>query len=79
YDGYHLGLDTPVSSLRLEAVTNGIEDYEYLTLAEQLLGKDYVDQTIARLSTDLKHYTLSDALFAQVRTELGNAIEAATD
>lgn len=77
YDGHHIGLNGPVSSLRLEAVTNGIEDYEYLTMAENLLGEEYVDEIISRISTDLTHYTLDDAFFAEVRIELGNAIEAA--
>ena len=75
YDGYHVGVNGPVSSLRLEAVANGIEDYGYLTLAQSLLGEAYVEKTIAKVAKDLTHYTLSDALFAGVRTELGAAIE----
>ena len=77
YDGYHVGVNGPVSSLRLEAVCNGIEDYEYLTMAQELLGEDFVSKTIAKVSKDLTHYTLSDAAFAKVRLELGSAIEAA--
>ncbi len=77
YDGYHVGVNGPVSSLRLEAVANGIEDYEYLTMAGELLGEEYVNKIIAKVAKDLTHYTLSDALFAKVRTELGNAIENA--
>ncbi len=77
YDGYHIGVNGPVSSLRLEAVCNGIEDYEYLTMAQELLGRDYVNKMIAKVTKDLTHYTLSDATFAKIRLELGNAIEAA--
>lgn len=77
YDGYHVGVNGPVSSLRLEAVCNGIEDYEYLTMAHELLGEDFVSKTIAKVSKDLTHYTLSDAAFAKVRLALGSAIEAA--
>lgn len=76
YHGYHIGKG-PVSSLRLEAVANGIEDYEYLTMAEELLGKDYVEKTINKITTDLTHYTYSDNQFNKVRTALGNAIEKA--
>lgn len=76
YDGHHIGLNDPVSSLRLEAVTNGIEDYEYLTIAEKLFGKNYVDETISKISTNLTSYTLDDTLFSKVRIELGNAIES---
>lgn len=77
YPGKSHGVNGPVSSLRLEGILNGIEDYEYLTMAEELLGKDYTDKIIAKVSRDLTNYTYSDALFAKVRTELGNAIEKA--
>ena len=79
YDGYHVGVDGPVSSLRLEAVANGIEDYAYLQMAEELLGEKYVDGVIAKVSKDLTHYTLSEAQFAKVRIALGNAIEKAVN
>ena len=77
YDGCHVGIDGPVSSLRLEAVANGIEDYEYLTMAKALLGEKYVEKVIASVTKDLTHYTLSDAQLAVVRVALGSAIEAA--
>lgn len=78
YPGKNHGIDGPVSSLRLEAVLNGIEDYEYLTMAEKLLGKDYVDGIIAKVSNGLTDYTYSDAQFAKVRIMLGDAIENAS-
>ena len=77
YNGNKVGIDGPVSSLRLEAVTNGIEDYEYLEMAEKLLGKEYKDKIISKISRDLEHYTYDDERFAKVRIELGNAIEEA--
>ena len=77
YPGKAVDIDGPVSGLRLEAVTNGIEDYEYLCLAETLLGEKYVDGVIARVTKDLTHYTLSEAQFARVRIMLGEAIEKA--
>ena len=77
YNGNKVGIDGPVSSLRLEAVTNGIEDYEYLTMAEELLGEKYTDKIIGKITKDLEHYTLSDEKFTEVRIELGKAIEAA--
>ena len=77
YDGYHVGVNGPVSSLRLEAVANGVEDYGYLTLAQQLLGDEFVNKTIAKVTKDLEHYTRSDEAFAKARTELGAAIERA--
>ena len=58
-------------------MTNGIEDYEYLTMAEELLGEKYTDKIIGKITKDLEHYTLSDEKFTEVRIELGKAIEAA--
>lgn len=77
YNGNKVGIDGPVSSVRLEAVTNGIEDYEYLTIAKQIFGEDFTDETISKITQDLVTYTLSDKQFAKVRIELGNAIEQA--
>lgn len=78
YPGKRVGIDGPVSSLRLECVANGIEDYEYLTMAEQLLGEEETDKIIAKVTKDLTHYTYSDKVFDNARIELGNALEKAT-
>jgi hypothetical protein len=74
YNGNKVGIDGPVSSLRLEAVTDGIEDFEYLTIAQQLFGEEYVSNIIDKVTTSLTDYTMSDKTFANVRMELGNAI-----
>ena len=77
YPGKAVDIDGPVSGLRLEAVANGIEDYGYLTMAQELLGEQYVSKIIAKVTKDLTHYTLSEAQFAKVRIALGEAIENA--
>ncbi len=77
YNGNAIGINGPVSSLRLEAVCEGLEDYEYLTMAEELLGKEYVDTAIAKITKDLTAYTLDDSLFAKVRIQIGNDLNNA--
>ena len=77
YPGKAVDIDGPVSGLRLEAVAYGVEDYAYLCLAEELLGEAYVRRTVAKVTRDLTHYTLSEAQFARVRAALGEAIEKA--
>ena len=77
YNGNRVGINGPVSSLRLESVTNGIEDYEYLTMAEELLGEKKTDKIIKKVTKDLTHYTYSDKTFYKARIELGNKIEKA--
>ena len=39
YPGKRVGVDGPVSSIRLEQVREGIEDYEYLHLLDQLIAE----------------------------------------
>ena len=46
-------------------------------LTQEKLGEDFMNKTIAKVTKDLTHYTLSDAQLAKVRIELGNALEAA--
>lgn len=77
YPGKKVGINGPVSSLRLEAVLNGIEDYEYLTMAEELLGETETDKIIRKVSKDLTHYTYSDRTFEKTRIELGEKLEKA--
>lgn len=39
YPGERVGLDRPVSSIRLEQAREGLEDYEYLCILQDLIGK----------------------------------------
>lgn len=78
YNGNRVGINGPVSSLRFESVANGIEDYEYLTMAEELLGGKETDKIIKKVTKDLEHYTYSDSVFRNARIMLGNALENAS-
>lgn len=77
YPGKTVGINGPVGSLRLKGAANGIEDYDYFTLAENLLGEEYVEKMISKVTTSLTRYTDSDKKFDTVRTALGDAIAAA--
>lgn len=78
YPGRQAGVDGPLPSYRLECVADGIQDYEYLVMAEKLLGKDYVDRLIHSVTNGLENYTASDEFFMSVRNALGSAIEKAS-
>jgi hypothetical protein len=67
----------PVGSLGLEAVRDGIEDFQLLRMAEKVLGKETVMDYTRRLTTSLTEYTTDAALLAQVKAELATALEAA--
>lgn len=69
------GEDGPCGSLRLEAVRDGIEDFEYLKMAEDIMGKEETLNFIHRVSKSLLYYTRDNDEFAKVRKEIGLAIE----
>lgn len=77
YPGRPAVYDGPFPSYRLECVADGIRDYEYLVMAEELLGSDYVDEVISAVTNGLEKYTSSDSWFMQVRNSFGKAIEKA--
>ena len=77
YPGHGLGIEEPLSSLRLELVRDGIEDYEYLTIFEKLYGEDALELMIKQITTSLGSYTTDEELFTQVRISLGLLIEKA--
>ena len=84
-------LDGPVSTIRLEAQRDGIEDYEYLVLLKRLLGENastlnsdeaarYAKllEVPASISSGLTTFTTDPAPIAARRHELANAIEKLT-
>lgn len=77
YPGKKVGIDGPVSSIRLEVIRDGIEDYSYLWLLEQKAGREAVLPYVRKLTTDWKEYTRDPALFKKVRNEIAEQIESA--
>ena len=77
YPGRKAVYDGPLPSYRLECIADGIQDYEYLVMAEKLLGKEYVDSLIRSVTNGLEKYTASDDWFMQIRNTLGKEIEKA--
>lgn len=75
YPGRKVGIDGPVSSIRLECIRDGIEDYSYLWLLEQKAGRKAVLPYVRKLTTDWKQYTRDPALFKSVREEIAAQIE----
>ncbi len=75
YPGEEIGQDGIVGSLRVVNVTAGLEDYEYFVLAEEIMGEAWVEEQIAKVTTDLTHYTEDPACLELVRRTFANAIE----
>jgi len=85
-------LDGPVSSIRLEAQRDGIEDYEYLALLKRLLaekGGTLTPEQVAQyeklfevpgeITVGLTSYTTNPAPIAARRQELAEALDKLTD
>lgn len=76
YPGSEVGVDGPVASLRLEILSDGIDDFDLLTLAEEYFGRDYVESKISQVTTSLTDYTYDDELLMLVRGGIGDDLEA---
>jgi hypothetical protein len=77
YPGYNVGVQGGVASIRMECIRDGVEDFDMLKLAEQYLGRDFVEEQIAKVTPTLTEHTKDNALFASVRETIGDALEAA--
>ena len=75
YCGKPFGIYGPVGSLRLECVRDGIEDYEYLTMLEKLIGREDTETVIRSITTSLSDYNEDPAVFYARRNAVGNLIE----
>jgi hypothetical protein len=71
YPGADAGIDGPIASMRLKALRDGLEDYEYLILA----GDAGVEKAAA-LASSWRTWETSPAKLAAAREELAKAILA---
>ena len=76
YLGQKYGVDGPIGCLRLEAVRDGIEDYEYFHMLEQKVGNAKVIELISKVTTSVVKYTDDADLFAAQRVYVGNYLES---
>lgn len=76
YPGKPYGIDGPVPSIRLEAIRDGMEDYEYLYMLEELAAKyakDFeaagfdIDQILRELYDSIYYGTVADTDTTKLR------------
>ena len=75
YPGNKYGLDTPVGSLRLEAMRDGIEDYQMFTMLDKKM-QGAAEGYIHEMTTGVVTYSTSAEDYYKTRIALGNAVEA---
>ena len=77
YPGSEVGINGACGSCRLEAVRDGLEEFEMLTMLENIAGREAVDKIINKVSKSIVDFTSDENALAEARTELGNALEKA--
>lgn len=76
YCGKEVDIYGPVGSFRLECIRDGIEDYEYLTILDELYGEGTSDLIIKQITTSLYDFDSDEELFTKLRIAVGNLIDA---
>jgi hypothetical protein len=76
YPGYNVGIDGPVTSLRLKQLREGIEDYEYLTTLWTMGDIDFAQSQILRLTTNFFNWQDNPESLYVVRRTIGERIAA---
>ncbi len=77
YSGDKFGTLDPIPTLRLEGIRDGIEDYQMLSMLEEIAGRKTVDDLISKISTSVVTYSKDDARLHAVRVMLGDMLEKA--
>ena len=75
YPGNKFGFDDPCSSLRLEAVRDGLEDNTLLRMAKKHLSSSWLDKEIDKVTKSPAISTTDSDVFDTVRINIGNALE----
>ena len=77
YTGSTFGQESyPVSSVRLEQIRDGLEDFDYLTMLEEKIGRREVMKFVENVTTDVLKYTEDADQLASVRDEVGFYLES---
>jgi hypothetical protein len=71
YPGTRFGIDGPVTSIRLECIRDGLEDLEYLVLAEKKFGRERVMELVRQVTHDLQNFTRDPEVFESIRLRIG--------
>lgn len=74
YPGKKVGHKGPISSLRLEMIRDGFEDYEYLTLLERAMGRPMVEKFIGEVVEDMTHFTKDPQKLLATRARIAEAL-----
>lgn len=74
YSGHRYGIYGPIGCLRMEYIRDGIEDFEYLTMAEELYGREEVAKVLSKVTTGIIDYTRDSKVIEAAKIELAEMI-----
>lgn len=77
YAGHRFGVYGPIGSLRMEYIRDGIEDFEYLTMAEKLYGREEVAKVLSKVTTGVLSFTEDSDVIEAAKAELAQMIMSA--
>ena len=77
YAGVYFGQIEPIGSVRLECVRDGIEDFEYLTMLEEIYGYDVVQAIVHTWTQGLGEYSTDEEAFTALRIQVAMLLEEA--
>ena len=69
-------VDGPVSSIRLELLREGIEDYEYLWLLKSLGDSDFADRAVQGMAVDVSAFSRNVEELFELRQRMAARIES---
>lgn len=79
YAGVYFGQLDPVGCLRLECIRDGIEDFEYFTMLEEIYGEEVVDAIIYKWTQGLGEYSTDTEAFTALREQIGMLLHNASN
>ena len=79
YAGIYFGEYDPIGSVRLECIRDGIEDFEYLTMLEEIYGYDVVQAIVYTWTQSLGEFSTDTEAFTALRTQIAMLLETATN
>ena len=74
YWGELFGLKGPVASYRMIPIRDSFDDYDYLTIAEQVAGRDAVNEILYTVTTSTLEYTEDYTVMEAARDALAELI-----
>ena len=77
YAGIYFGQYEPIGSVRLECIRDGIEDFEYLTMLEEIYGYDVVQAIVYTWTQNLGEFSTDTEAFTALRAQVAMLLEAA--